>query len=53
MQHIVGAKGARHILAINTDPDATIMNYADYAIVGDLHQVVPAIIAEVKRAKGG
>lgn len=50
MQHIVGAKGARHILAINTDPDATIMQYADYAIIGDLHQVVPAILAEVERA---
>ncbi|WP_374689685.1 electron transfer flavoprotein subunit alpha/FixB family protein [Promineifilum sp.] len=52
MQHIVGAEGARHILAINTDPDATIMNYADYAIIGDLHQIVPAIVAELKRAKG-
>lgn len=52
MQHIVGAKGARHILAINTDPDATIMIHADYAIIGDLHQIVPAIVAEVKRAKG-
>jgi len=52
MQHIVGAKGARHILAINTDPDATIMGHADYAIIGDLHQIVPAIVAEVKRAKG-
>lgn len=52
MQHIVGAKGARHILAINTDPDATIMQYADYAIIGDLHQVLPAITAAIKDAKG-
>jgi electron transfer flavoprotein alpha subunit len=50
MQHIVGAKGAKHILAINTDPDATIMLYADYAIIGDLHAVLPAIVEEVKRA---
>ncbi len=52
MQHIVGAKGARHILAVNTDPDATIMQYADYAIIGDLHQVLPAVVAEVERATG-
>jgi electron transfer flavoprotein alpha subunit len=50
MQHIVGAKGAKHILAINTDPDATIMDYADYAIIGDLHAVVPAIVEELKKA---
>jgi electron transfer flavoprotein alpha subunit len=50
MQHIVGAKGAKHILAINTDPDATIMDYADYAIIGDLHTVVPAIVEELKKA---
>ncbi len=51
MQHIVGAKGAKHILAVNTDPEATIMNYADYAVIGDLHQVIPAVIAELKRDK--
>lgn len=51
MQHIVGAKGARRILAINTDPDATIMNYADYAIIGDLHEVVPAITAAVRQTR--
>ncbi len=53
MQHIVGAKGARHILAINTDPEATIMNYADYAVIGDLHEVLPAVIAEVKKTREG
>ena len=52
MQHIVGAKGARHILAVNTDPDATIMSYADYAVIGDLHEVLPAVIAEVKKTRG-
>lgn len=52
MQHIVGAKGARHILAVNTDPEATIMNYADYAVIGDLHEVIPAVIAEVKKVRG-
>jgi electron transfer flavoprotein alpha subunit len=52
IQHIVGAKAAKRILAINTDPDAPIMSVADYAVIGDLHQVVPAISAEIRRVKG-
>jgi electron transfer flavoprotein alpha subunit len=51
IQHMVGAKGAKHILAINTDPDASIMYKADYAVIGDLHQVVPAISAEIRRRR--
>ena len=50
-QHIVGCKGAKHILAINTDPEASIMAHADYAIIGDLHEVLPAISAEVRKSK--
>jgi electron transfer flavoprotein alpha subunit len=53
IQHIVGAKAAKRILVINTDPDAPIMSVADYAVIGDLHQVVPAISAEIRRAVGG
>jgi electron transfer flavoprotein alpha subunit len=49
IQHIVGCKAAKHILAINTDPDAPIMGVADYAVIGDLHVVVPAISAEIRR----
>jgi electron transfer flavoprotein alpha subunit len=49
IQHIVGCKAAKRILAINTDPDAPIMAVADYAVIGDLHQVVPAITAEIRR----
>ncbi|HEX9372485.1 MAG TPA: electron transfer flavoprotein subunit alpha/FixB family protein [Roseiflexaceae bacterium] len=52
IQHLVGCKGAKRILAINTDREAPIVAYADYAIVGDLHEVVPALCAELRRAKG-
>ncbi len=49
IQHIVGCKAAKHILAINTDEESPIMGVADYAVIGDLHAVVPAISAEVRR----
>jgi len=48
-QHVAGAKGAKRILAINTDPEAPILAVADYAVIGDLHEVVPAISAELRR----
>ena len=53
IQHIVGCKAAKRILAINTDPDSPIMAVADYAVIGDLGQVVPAISAEIDRRRGG
>lgn len=43
VQHMVGCKGAQNILAINTDPEAAIMQKGDYAVIGDLHEVVPAL----------
>ena len=49
IQHIVGCKSAKRILAINTDAESPIMGIADYAVIGDLHQVVPAISAEIRR----
>jgi electron transfer flavoprotein alpha subunit len=52
-QHMAGCKGAKRILAINTDPEAPIMSKADYAVVGDLHDVVPAITAELRKAGAG
>jgi electron transfer flavoprotein alpha subunit len=51
-QHIAGAKGAKKILAINTDKEAPIFASADYAVIGDLFEVVPAITAELKRVRG-
>jgi electron transfer flavoprotein alpha subunit len=51
IQHIVGCKAAKRILAINTDPDSPIMAVADYAVIGDLGAVVPAITAEIERRR--
>jgi electron transfer flavoprotein alpha subunit len=48
-QHIVGCKGAKHILVINTDPEAPILARADYAVIGDVRQVVPALNAEIRK----
>jgi electron transfer flavoprotein alpha subunit len=50
-QHVAGAKGAKRILAINSDPEAPILAVADYAVIGDLHEVVPAISAELRKAR--
>jgi electron transfer flavoprotein alpha subunit len=50
-QHVAGARGAKRILAVNTDPEAPILAVADYAVIGDLHEVVPAISAELRKAK--
>ena len=51
IQHIVGAKSAKRILVINTDRDAPIFRRAAYAVVGDVHAVVPAISAEIRRVR--
>jgi electron transfer flavoprotein alpha subunit len=51
-QHIAGCKGAKALLAINADKEATIFAHADYAVIGDLHEIVPAITAELRKVKG-
>jgi electron transfer flavoprotein alpha subunit len=50
-QHMAGCKGAKKILAINADPEAPIMSLADYSVVGDLKEVVPAISAEIRKLR--
>ena len=50
-QHIAGCKGAKKILAINADAEAPILNTADYAVIGDLTEIVPAITAELRKAR--
>ena len=52
IQHWAGCSSAKAILAINTDPDAPMVTKAHYAVIGDMHEVVPAINAELRRRKG-
>ncbi len=51
IQHWVGAMASKNILAINTDREANMVTKADYAVIGDLHKVIPAITAEIRRRR--
>ena len=48
IQHIAGCSGARHIIAINTDPGAPMIARADYAVIGDLHEIIPALVKAIR-----
>jgi electron transfer flavoprotein alpha subunit len=50
-QHMVGCRGAKRVLAINTDPEAPILFQADWAVIGDLHEVVGAVVAAIREAR--
>ena len=50
-QHIAGCRGAKRMLAINADPEAPIFASADYAVIGDLHEILPAISAEIRKTR--
>ena len=52
IQHIAGCAGAKHIIAVNTDPGAPILAHADYAVIGDLAEVIPALVAAIKARSG-
>ena len=48
IQHMAGCQGAKNLVAVNTDPDAPIIARADYAVIGDLSQVLPALVAAIR-----
>lgn len=52
VQHLAGCQGAKTMVAINTDPDAPIMARADYAVIGDANEVVPALVAALRARLG-
>jgi len=52
IQHLAGCQSAKHVIAINTDADAPIISRADYAVIGDLSVVVPALVAAIRQRSG-
>jgi electron transfer flavoprotein alpha subunit len=52
IQHVVGMKGARTIVAVNKDQNAPIFEIADYGIIADIFEIMPALTEELQKAKG-
>jgi electron transfer flavoprotein alpha subunit len=52
IQHVVGMKGARTVVAVNKDQNAPIFEIADYGVVGDIFEIMPALTEELQKAKG-
>jgi electron transfer flavoprotein alpha subunit len=52
IQHLAGCQSAKHVIAVNTDPDAPMISRADYAVIGDLGVIIPALVTAI-RARGG
>src|SRR5207245_8186581 len=52
MQHTVGMKGAKTIIAVNKDPEAPIFKIADLGVVGDVHKIVPMLTQEIRSREG-
>ncbi len=50
IQHMAGCLSAKHIVAVNTDPEAPIISRAEYAVIGDLNEVIPALVAAIRTA---
>jgi electron transfer flavoprotein alpha subunit len=48
IQHMAGCLSAKHLVVVNTDPDAPIISHADYAVIGDLNEVLPALVAAIQ-----
>jgi electron transfer flavoprotein alpha subunit len=53
IQHLMGMRGSKYIVAVNSNPDAAIFKFADYGIAGDLYQIIPALTDELKAAGVG
>jgi electron transfer flavoprotein alpha subunit len=52
MRHAMGMRNSKLVVAVNSDPNATIFEFSQYGVVGDMFQVIPALTAEIRKRKG-